>query len=108
MKLWKLNGIGIAYALAVLIYALMMAVIGGWLTGFRWSTTALKVFLPVILVLVATFIGIRCLTETWSVCLGLLVTAVSGVASLLILQKLLGLNLLALVKAKLGLAKKSN
>jgi hypothetical protein len=33
------------------------------------------------------------------------VTAVTSVASLLILQKLLGLNLLALVKTKLGLAK---
>ncbi|MGH7950336.1 MAG: O-antigen translocase [Limisphaerales bacterium] len=105
IKLWSLEGVGISFALSYLVYTTMMAAIVWRMTGFRWSGTALKIFAPVILVLAVTFAGTRLLPGIWSVCLGLVLTAVAGVASLRVLQKLLGVNLLERLRAKLGLAK---
>lgn len=108
MKLWKLDGVGISFALAYVIYTAMMAAVIWRLTGFRWSATALKIFTPVALVLAVTFAATRYLPAIWSVGLGLVLTAATGVASMLILQKLLGVNLLEIFKAKLGLNRKTD
>jgi PST family polysaccharide transporter len=108
MKLWKLEGVGIAFALLyVFVTALMMVVV--WrLTGFRWSATAGKILAPAILILGVVFCSSRFLPERWSLGIGLIATAVAGVVSLLVLQKLLGVNLLHQVQSRLGLAKKTN
>jgi PST family polysaccharide transporter len=108
MKLWKLEGVGIAFALLyVFVTALMMVVV--WrLTGFRWSVTALKILAPAVLILGAIFVCTRFLPERWSIGIGLAATAFAGAASLLALQKLLGVNLLARIQSKLPWAQKTN
>jgi hypothetical protein len=78
----------------------MMAVIIWRLTGFRWSVTALTFLGPVILVLGMTFACTRFLPEIWSLSLGLTMTATASVASVLALQKLLGVNLWQTVRRK--------
>jgi PST family polysaccharide transporter len=100
MKLWKLEGVGVSFALSYLFYTMMLAFITWRLTGFRWSATALKILAPAILVLGAIFGCTRFLPERWSIGIGLVATAVASAASLLALQKLLGVNLWQAVRRK--------
>jgi enterobacterial common antigen flippase len=106
MKLWKLEGIGICFALLYFIYTAMMSVVAWRLTGFRWSSTALKILMPSFLILGVIFSCTRFLSERWSIGIGLTATVLSGVVSLLALQQLLGVNLVSRFRTKLGL--KSN
>jgi len=106
MKLWKLEGVGVSFALSYLAYTVMMAVVVRRLTGFRWSATALKILAPAVLILAAIFGCTRFLPERWSVGIGLIMTAAAGLASVLALQKLLGVNLWELFRRKLGLSNK--
>ena len=100
MKLWKLEGVGVSFALSYLAHTVMTAIIARWLTGFRWSATALKILGPAVLILGAIFGCTRFLPERWSIGIGLAATAVAGVVSLLALQKLLGVNLWQTVRRK--------
>jgi PST family polysaccharide transporter len=100
MKLWKLEGVGVSFALSYLFQIVMMALVTWRLTGFRWSATALKILVPAILILGAIFVCTRFLPERWSIGIGLVATAVAGVVSLLALQKLLGVNLWQAVRRK--------
>jgi PST family polysaccharide transporter len=92
MKLWKLEGVGLSFALSYLAYTTMMALVTGRLTGFRWSATALKVLGSAVFILGAIFVCTRFLPERWSLWIGLLATAVATVVSVLALQELLGVN----------------
>src|ERR1039458_2914762 len=65
MRLWKLEGVGVSFALSYLAYTAMMAVVVWRLTGFRWSATALKILAPTILILGAIFGCTRVLPERW-------------------------------------------
>ena len=100
IKLLKLDGIGISFALSYLVYTLMMVLIVWKLTDFRYSPTALKIFGPVILVVAVTFACTRFLPHVWSISVGLTLTAITGVVSLLVLQKLLGVDLLGRLISK--------
>jgi PST family polysaccharide transporter len=100
MKLWKLEGVGVSFALSYLAHTVMMAIIIWRLTGFCWSATALKILAPAIVILGAIFCSSRFLSERWSIGIGLVATAVAGVVSLLALQKLLGVNLWQTVRRK--------
>jgi len=93
MKLWGLEGIGIAFTAFNLIATAMVSAICWRLTGFRWSATTLKIVVPAILILGIIFACSRFLPERWSIGIGLAATPVVGVISLLALQKLLGVNL---------------
>jgi hypothetical protein len=53
----------------------------------------LKIVAPAVLILGAIFGCTRFLPEMWGLCIGLAATAAAGAASLLALQKLLGVNL---------------
>lgn len=108
MKLWKLEGVGISFALSYLAYTAMIAVVARQLTGFRWSATALKILVPAVLILGVVFCSSRFLSERWSIPLGLVATAISGAASLLALQKLLNVNIIERIRLKLGLSKRNN
>jgi PST family polysaccharide transporter len=108
MKLWHLNGVGIAFAISYLVYTLMMVIVLWRLTGFIWSAMALKILAPVFLVLAVTFAGTQFLPEFWSLCLGLTLTVTAGVAALLALQKLLNVNLLERLRAKFGFTGKNH
>ena len=108
LKWWKLEGVGISFALSYLFYTVMMVVVVWRLTGFRWSATALKILMPVIVVLGVTFVATRFLPELWAVIVGLIITAATAIISLLALQKILDVNLLERIRSKLGLARKRN
>lgn len=100
MKMWKLEGVGIAYALLYLFHTAFMVVVVWWLTGFRWSATALKILAPAVLILGVIFGCTRFLPERWSMGIGLVATAMAGVVSLLALQELLGVDLWQTVRRK--------
>jgi PST family polysaccharide transporter len=100
MKLWKLEGVGVSFALCYLLHTAITTIIARWLTGFRWSAVALRIFAPAILILGAVFGCARFLPARWSLCIGLAATALAGAACLLALQKLLGVNLWQAVRRK--------
>jgi PST family polysaccharide transporter len=93
MRLWKLEGVGIAFAALYLIVTLTVFCICWRLSGFRWSAVALRILGPAVLLLGSIFVCTRFLPERWIVGVGLVTTAIAGVICLLTLQKLLGLNL---------------
>ena len=100
MKLWKLQGVGVSFALSSLLHTLMMAIIIWRLTGFCWSNAVLKLLVPAVLILAFIFVCARFLSAPWSVGIGLAATAVSGLISLRILQQLLGVNLWEMMRRK--------
>jgi PST family polysaccharide transporter len=102
MRLWKLEGVGVAFALLYGFYTAMMAGVVSRLTGFRWSPSALKILGPAVLILGAIFGCTRFLPEVWALYIGSAATCAAGVASLLALQKLLGVNLWDTVLRKLN------
>ena len=59
MKLWKLEGVGIAFALVYMFYTIMMLAVASGLTQFRWSATALKILGPSVLIVAAVFCAAR-------------------------------------------------
>jgi PST family polysaccharide transporter len=101
MKLWRLEGVGVSFALSYLAYAIMMGVVTWHLTGFYWSATALKILVPAVLILGVIFGCTRFLPDRWGLGIGLAATAVAGIASFLTLQKLLGVNLWHTLRRKL-------
>ncbi|HEX3720179.1 MAG TPA: O-antigen translocase [Verrucomicrobiae bacterium] len=92
VKLWKLNGAGIAFALLYVCYTGMMLMVVCRLTDFRWSSAVLKVLGLAILVMGTIFVCARFLPGRWSFCIGLAATLVVSAISLLTLQKLLGMS----------------
>jgi enterobacterial common antigen flippase len=108
MKVWGLEGTGVAFVILYLLVTASYLSICWRMTGFQWSPTALKIMAPIFVVLIATFAAARYLPEVWGVCIGLTMTALAGIASLLTLQRLLRVNLLDRVRTKLGFAGKPN
>jgi PST family polysaccharide transporter len=108
LKLWKLEGLGMAFALTYLTYTTLMLLMAWRLTEFHWSATALKILVPAVLIMGAIFGCTRFLPVWWSVSIGLAATVVAGLASLQVLQKLLGVNLLARIRSKLPWAEETN
>ncbi len=100
MKLWKLEGVGVSFALSYLVHTVMTLIIAWKLIGFRWSTNALKILVSAVLILSAIFGCTRFLPERWNIGVGLIATAVAGAVSLHVLQKLLGVNLWQTVRRK--------
>jgi PST family polysaccharide transporter len=103
VKWWQLEGVGIYLALQYVFYSSMMVIVVRRLTGFRWSATALTILVPGIISVGVSFIGIRLLPLAWGLAFGIVMTMVSGIVSLHVLQELLGLNLLERIRAKIGL-----
>jgi PST family polysaccharide transporter len=100
VRLWKLEGVGVSFAISCLAYTVMIALVAWQVTGFRWSATAMRIFAPAILILGVIFCCTRFLPEGWSRCIGLAATVMAGVGSLLALQKLLNVNLWQAVRRK--------
>ena len=100
MKLWKLEGVGVSFALLYIFVTALIAVVAWRLTGFCWSATALKILAPAVLILGIIFCSSRFLPERWSTGIGLAATAVACVVCLLALQRLLGVNLWQTVRRK--------
>jgi antigen flippase len=108
MKFWGLEGVGIAFAMFYVFVVAIVFFICWRLTGFHWSATALKILAPAVLILVAIFVCTRFLPERWSIGIGLAVMAIASVVSLLALQKLLGVNLLARIRSRMPWAQKGD
>lgn len=101
MRLWSLEGLGIAFALLYLCVTLIVFLICRRLTGFQWSATAVNITVPAILVLAFVFCCTRFLPEAWAITIGLISTVVVSLASFLGLQKLLNVNLWKVLSRKL-------
>jgi PST family polysaccharide transporter len=93
-KLWKLEGVGVSFALLYVFYTLLLVMVGWRLTRFHWSATALKILIPACLTIGGIFCCVRFLPTQWSIGIGLVSTLIAGLASLWVLQKLLGVSLL--------------
>ncbi|MGA2556278.1 MAG: O-antigen translocase [Verrucomicrobiota bacterium] len=100
VKLWRLEGIGIAFAVFYLFVTITVVFICWRLTGFQWSATALKILAPAIAIQGLVFACSRFRPGAWSLGIGLAATVAAGVVSLLALQKLLGVNLWQGVRRK--------
>ena len=105
IKIWKLDGVGIAFTLLYLFHTVFLIVVVRQLTGFRWSPTTLKILTPAILIVGIVFCTTRYLPVRWSLGIGLSATALTGIVSLLMLQKLLNVNLIERIRSKLGILK---
>lgn len=100
MKLWKLEGIGISFALTYLAHTVIIMVMAFYLTGFCWSSVALKIIVPSLLILIAILCCTQYLSYQWSIIIGLTTTVLVGVASSMALQKLLGIDLIQRFRVK--------
>jgi PST family polysaccharide transporter len=105
IKVWKLEGAGIAFALVYALYTALMLFVAWRLTSFRWSRTALKILVPSVLVLGGVFLCTRLLSDRWSICIGLAATLVATFASAAALQKLLGVRFMEILRRKLQIQK---
>jgi PST family polysaccharide transporter len=101
MKYWRLEGIGVSFALSYFGYTLIMVIAVSRLTGFRWSPIAFKLLILAIASLGIIFCCTRLLSEKLSTIIGLVSTSLATVTCLLGMQKLLGINLWQRVLGKL-------
>ena len=100
MRFWHLEGIGISFALAYLAHTVMMFMIVSSLIRFRWSSTSMRILLPSIVLMIVIFCSSRYLPERWSVSIGLMATVLAGSVALLVLQKLLGFDIIGKIRGK--------
>jgi PST family polysaccharide transporter len=105
MRLWKLEGIGISAALSGLISTFYLLMLGRWLSGFTFSKNCLQVLVPSVLAVAAIFLLMRILPPKWGMTVGVVLSVAASSVSVWALQRLLGINVWQLAKAKLGLEK---
>jgi PST family polysaccharide transporter len=105
MKLWKLEGLGISFALSYLLYSVLMMVLVFNLTGFRWSPVALKIVVPSLLILTLILCCTQYLSYQSSIIIGMSATVIVAVACLVVLQKLLGIDLIRRLRSKFTAAR---
>ncbi len=102
MRLWKLEGIGISFALAVFVLTFYYLIIGRRLSGFTFSKNCLQVLVPSLLAVAGGFLCINILPPAWGMAVGVLLTVAASVVSIWALQRLLGINVWQLARTKLG------
>jgi PST family polysaccharide transporter len=102
MRLWKLEGIGISFALAVFVMTFYYLILGRRLSGFTFSKNCLQVLVPSLLAVAGGFLFINILPPAWGIATGVLLTVAASVVSIWALQRLLGINVWQLARAKLG------
>jgi PST family polysaccharide transporter len=100
MKLFGLEGVGIAFALFYFCYAGGIFFICRWLSGFEWSLQAMKILYASGAAVILTFVAVRYLPDIPALACGMLMTTATAVVCLQSLQKLLGASLWDLLRAK--------
>lgn len=105
MKFWSLEGVGISFALSYLAYTIMMVFVAFRLTEFKWSPVAVKILISSVLILVLILCCTRYLSTQWSIPIGVSCTLLVGALCLMTLQKLLGFDLVAKIRAKFASTK---
>lgn len=94
---WGLPGIGMAYLLFYMFQTALMYYLCHRLSDFAWSRRCLLISLPAIGLLVVAFVAVKAIPGYWGIGIGIGFTLLVCVASAVGLQKLLGLDLKALV-----------
>ena len=101
IHLWKLDGIGIGFFLATLTSAVYSFWVGHRLTELSLLPRCLQMLGLSGIAVAMAFVIPRLFPACWHLPLGILLAVVSGVTSLLVLQKLLGVNLVNVIRSKL-------
>jgi PST family polysaccharide transporter len=104
LRLWKLDGIGIAFLAYAFVMAIVVWLIGARLIGFTWTPACLRLLALSCLSVLGVFLMTLFLPPTWSLAGGLISATIVSFGSYVALQKLLGVNLRDLVVRKLGLS----
>jgi enterobacterial common antigen flippase len=93
IRLWGLNGLGIAFFLMYLGHVPAMMVVCRWMSGFAWSRAALRLILMSTAVVVLLLLSLRLLPKAYGLATGFLLTLLATAVCFHFLQKLLNVNL---------------
>jgi len=102
MSLWKLDGIGIGFFLAALTSASYLILAGRALIEFSMVRRCLQTLALSCVTVAAAFLIPRVLPAFWHLLLGIPLAAVSGLACLFVLQKLLGVSILNSLRSRIS------
>jgi PST family polysaccharide transporter len=105
LRLWKLDGIGIAFFAATSVMAIVAWAIGTRLIDFTCTRTCLRLLATSCLAVLSVFFMAQLLPPVCSLIGGLVFAVIAAIASYIALQKLLGVNLWDLVMRKFGLSR---
>ena len=105
LRIWRLDGIGIAFFAATSVLALLAWAISVRLIGFTWTRSCLRLLALSCMAVLAVFLMAQYLSPTWSVSGGVLFVVGSGVASFIALQKLLRIDLWDMAMRKFAVSK---
>ena len=99
---WGLDGIGVGSLLFYLLQAIAMYWLCRRLSDFVWSRQVLLSTVAGLLLLVSAFAAVRLLPGFWGFGLGLVFCLVTATTSFVVLQKVLGLNIIQVVLKRLA------
>jgi len=102
LRLFRLDGVGIAFALLYVWYTVGMLFVCRWLSGFKWSRKAKRILISSCATVALTFSVVSFLPEMWGVACGMLLTCATGLWCLRGVQNRLNVNVWSLFKSKLG------
>lgn len=102
LKVWKLDGMGISFALSYIFYAIMIHITIHQLTGFAWIKNCLNILKLSLAILLITFLFVKYLPNQWGVYTGLLITATTGLACIHKIKKMLNFSLIDSFRRKRG------
>ncbi len=105
LRIWKLDGIGIAFFAATAVMGIFALAIGIHLIGFRWTGPCLQVLSLSCLAVLTVFLMVQFLPPIWSVCGGMILVVGAAIASIISLQKLLRIDLWDTAMRKLAMSK---
>ena len=99
IKLFHLNGIGMAYVLNYLIYTIVMLFICNNVSGLKWSKTIFKILGVSFLFIIINLLMLNYLNITMYTITGLISSIICSAIYFKILQNLLGISLLTKLKS---------
>jgi antigen flippase len=99
--LWKLDGIGIGFFLATLTSAAYSFWVGRRLIEFSMVRRCAEVLALSCVAVATAFLIPRLLPASWHMLCGIPLAVASGFVCLLVLQKLMGVNLLNLIRSRI-------
>ena len=102
LRLWGLEGIGVSYLVAYVVYTLATFGVSRRITGFSWSRKSLLVIAGAIAATISVLLTVRFLPLLPATITGLAITSAVTCISLMSLQKLLDIDIIRLVKSRLS------
>ncbi len=107
LKWWRLEGVGIAFAILYVAYTLVIWIICRRMSGYTISSRGLKIVLAGSLIVATGFLLTRVENPAWSLGTGVLLTLITSAGCYVGLRKLLQVDPWAAVMKKLGVRKAS-